>query len=147
MINAYKLYQFSNFLYKKKIPFLPKIIKLLIFLIYNSSIPYQASIGKGTTFGYGGIAVVIHKRAVIGDNCIIGTSVTIGGKSGHLKVPIIGDNVYIATGAKVLGPIKIGNNVIIGANSVVIKDVPDFAVVAGIPARIIKINSVIDEKV
>lgn len=56
-------------------------------------------------------------------------------------MPIIGNNVYIATGAKILGPIKIGNNVTIGANSVVIKDVPDNMVVAGVPAKIININS------
>lgn len=138
MLNAYKLYYLSHKLYRANIPFLPKLIKFFVFLIYNSSIPFQAIIGKGTRFGYGGIAVVLHKRAVIGKNCVIGTSVTVGGRSGHFEVPKIGDNVYIATGAKILGPITIGNNVVIGANAVVIKDVPDFAVVAGIPAKIIK---------
>lgn len=53
-------------------------------------------------------------------------------------MPIIGNNVYIATGAKILGPIKIGSNVIIGANAVVINDVPNNVTVAGIPAKIIK---------
>ncbi|WP_283640772.1 serine O-acetyltransferase [Mesonia mobilis] len=76
----------------------------------------------------------------MGKNCMIGTQVTVGGKSGHFEVPVIGDNVYLATGAKILGPIKIGNNVIVGANAVVIKDVPDNCVVAGIPAKIIKKN-------
>ena len=71
---------------------------------------------------------------------MIGTQVTVGGKSGHFEVPVIGDNVYLATGAKILGPIKIGNNVTVGANAVVIKDVPDNCVVAGIPAKIIKKN-------
>ena len=69
---------------------------------------------------------------------MIGTNVTIGGRSGHFEVPIIGDNVFIATGAKVLGPIVIGDNVTIGANSVVIKNVPDNCKVAGVPAKIIK---------
>ncbi len=139
MLNAYYLYRIAHQLYLWKVPFLPKILKLLIFLIYNSSIPYQAKIGKGTRFAYGGIGVVLHKRTVIGKNCIIGTNVTIGGKSGYEKIPDIGDNVYIATGAKILGPISIGNNVTIGANAVVLQNIPDNAVVAGVPAKIIKI--------
>lgn len=138
MINAFHLYQIAHWFYTKKIPIIPKLFKLLIFLIYNSSIPYQAKIGKKTKFGYSGIGVVIHKNCVIGTSCTIGSNVTIGGRSGHKEVPIIGKNVYIATGAKVLGPIHVGNNAIIGANAVVIKDVPDSAIVAGIPAKIIK---------
>ncbi|MCY1462204.1 Serine acetyltransferase [compost metagenome] len=53
-------------------------------------------------------------------------------------MPIIGDDCYIASGAKILGPITIGNNVVIGANAVVLKDIPDGCIVVGIPARIIK---------
>ncbi len=140
MLNAYYLYRIAHQLYKWHIPFLPKFIKLLIFLIYNSSIPYEAQIGQGSRFGYGGIGVVLHKRTIIGKNCMIGSNVTVGGRSEHWEVPVIGDNVYIATGAKILGPIKIGNNVIIGANAVVITDLPDGAVAAGVPARIIRIK-------
>lgn len=140
MLNAYFFYKIERTLYLYKIPFLPRLIKLLIFLIYNSSIPYECTIGRGSRFSYGGISVVIHKRAKIGENCKIGTCVTVGGRSGLDEVPIIGDNVYIASGAKVLGNIKIGNNVVIGANAVVIQDVPDKLVVAGIPAKVIKSN-------
>ena len=84
------------------------------------------------------MAVVIHARAKVGKNCVIGTCVTIGGKSHHYEVPVIGDNVYIGSGAKILGPITIGDNVVIGANAVVVKDVPSNCVVAGIPAKVIK---------
>lgn len=72
----------------------------------------------------------------IGKNCIIFQQVTVGMKNG--EKPIILDNVTITCGAKVLGGITIGNNVIIGANAVVVKDVPDNSVVAGIPAKVIK---------
>lgn len=137
MINAYFFYQLANKLYRLKIPLLPYGIKLIIFLVYNSSIPFQCTIGKNSRFAYGGIGVVLHKRTVIGENCMIGSNVTIGGKSGHFNVPIIGRNVYIGTGAKVLGPITIGDNVTIGANAVVIKDVPANNTVAGIPAKVI----------
>jgi serine O-acetyltransferase len=141
MLNAIFFYRISWFFYSHKIPLLPKIIELIIFLLYNSKIPSSCEIGKGSFFSYGGIGVVLHARCKIGNNVDIGTNVTIGGRSGHYEVPIIGNNVYIATGAKILGPIKIGNNVTIGANSVVIKNVPDNMVVAGIPAKIININS------
>lgn len=69
---------------------------------------------------------------------MIGTNVTIGGRSGHYEVPSIGNHVEICTGSKVLGPIHIGDNTVIGANAVVINNVPDNAVVAGVPAKIIK---------
>lgn len=58
---------------------MPKLTTLLIFLIYNSKVPYQAKIGKGTKLGYGGIGVVIHKNAEIGNYCVIGQNVTVGG--------------------------------------------------------------------
>ena len=136
-MNAIGLYRIEHWCYLKKIPIFPKLIHSLIFLLFNSHIPASCTIGKGTRFGYGAIGVVIHSNAIIGKNCIIGTNVTIGGR-GRPGVPIIGDNVYISTGAKVLGPLNIGNNVTIGANAVVITDVVDNAIVGGVPARILK---------
>lgn len=64
---------------------------------------------------------MIHARAVIGKNCMIGSCVTIGGRGKHYEVPVIGDNVQISTGSKILGPVHIGDNVVIGANSTVLK--------------------------
>ena len=79
MINAISFYRVSRWLYLHHIPLLPKLITLLIFLIYNSKVPYQALIGKGSYLGYNGIGVVIHKDTVIGSNCVIGQNVTLGG--------------------------------------------------------------------
>lgn len=142
MINAVKLYRIANKLYRYNIPIIPQIIKLIIFLIYNSILPYECEIGDDTSLGYGGIAVVIHKEAVIGKRCIISQCVTIGGKQNSNGAPIIGNNVHIGAGAKVLGNIIIGNNVLIGANAVVLKDIPDNCIVAGVPAKIIGINDI-----
>ena len=108
--------------------------------LFKSSLPATCTIGVDTKLGYGGIGIVVHARTVIGKNCMIGQGVTIGGKSGWYEVPVIGDNVEISAGARILGPVHIGNNVIIGANAVVVKDVPDNCIVAGIPAKIIKEN-------
>lgn len=136
-------YRVGNFFFRKNIPFIPWFCDLLVRFFHNSAIFSSCSIGAGTKLGYGGIAVVIHKRAVIGHRCMIGSAVTIGGTSGKHGVPIIGDDVYIATGAKILGPIVLGNGCVIGANAVVIKNVPPRCVVAGVPSRIISedINS------
>ena len=123
------------------IPVLPKLITLLISLIYNSKIPYQAKIGRGSTFGYGGMGVVIHSKSIIGVNCTICQQVTIGGGNSRFPgVPVIGNNVYIAKGSIVMGGITIGNNVTIGANAVVTKPVSDNAIVAGVPAKILRIK-------
>lgn len=139
MLNAIVFYRISRWLYLHHIPFLPKLVTLLIFLIYNSKIPYQAKIGKGTKFGYGGMGVVVHSKAVIGDNCSIGQQVTIGGGNNHYPgLPKIGNNVRISKGAIVFGGITIGNNVTVGANAVVTKPVPDNAIVAGVPAKILR---------
>ncbi len=142
MLNAIYFYRVSRWLYLHHIPFLPKLITLLIFLIYNSKIPYKAEIGGSTRFGYGGMGVVVHSAARIGRGCTISQQVTIGGGgSRYPGVPVIGDNVYIAKGAIVMGGISIGDNVIIGANAVVTKPVPANAVVAGIPAHILRFKT------
>ena len=141
MLNAIYFYRVSRWLYLHHIPFLPKLITLLIFLIYNSKVPYQAKIGKGTKLGYAGMGVVIHTNCIIGENCSIAQQVTIGGGNSKYKgVPTIGNNVRISKGAIVFGGITIGNNVTVGANAVVNKPVPDNAVVAGVPAKIIRIK-------
>ena len=116
----------------------------LIRILHNSSVPLSVTIGKDSNFGYGGIGIVIHNDCVLGGNVTIGSNVTLGGgkkvvdKDGKERsVPRVQDAVYIATGAKILGGITIGHHSIIGANSVITKDVPPHSVVAGIPGKII----------
>ena len=137
IMNAIKLYRLSNRLYKIKFRVLATIVQKFNSLIHNSYIPCSAKIGYDCNFAYGGIGVVIHCNAKIGNNCMIGQNITIGGRAGHGGPPVIGNNVYIAAGSRVLGQIKIGDNVVIGANAVVIKDIPSNSVVAGVPAKII----------
>lgn len=79
MLNAISFYRISRWLYLHHVPVLPKLITLIIFLMYDSKVPYKASIGKRTKFGYGGIGVVIHSESIIGNNCVIAQHVTIGG--------------------------------------------------------------------
>lgn len=78
MLNAMFFYRQARWLYLHHIPFLPKLLELIIFLLYNSKVPYEAEIGKGTFLGYGGMGVVIHKKSKIGKYCVISQQVTVG---------------------------------------------------------------------
>lgn len=142
MLNAIFIYRIAHQLYLWKIPLFPLLLKYFIFLIFNSVIPFTTKIGRATKCAYGGIGVVLHSQCIIGDNCIIGQGVTIGRKLDPRGVPKIGNNVYISAGSRILGGITIGDNVIIGANSVVISNIPDNCIVAGSPAKIIKMIDV-----
>lgn len=108
---------------------------------FGISIPFNTKIGEGFYIGHFG-CIVVHKDVTIGKNCNISQGVTLGmaNRGSKKGCPTIGDNVYIAPGAKVIGKITIGNNVAIGANCVVTKDIPDNAVVVGIPGKIISFN-------
>lgn len=107
-------------------------------IVFGCQIGSGAHLGRRASLAYGGLGVVVHDRAVIGDDVRIGAHVVIGGRSKLHGVPVIGDRVVIAAGAKVLGPIRVGDEAVIGANAVVIADVAPRTVVAGIPAREIK---------
>ncbi|HGH7175527.1 serine acetyltransferase [Bacillus sp. AFS094611] len=132
-LKSINLYNASRFCYKNGLIQEADYIRDFIQFKFNSFIPYTAEIGEGTRFGYGGVGTIIHKKAKIGKNCVISQNVTIGSRG---PLPNVGDNVFIGPGVKCLTG-KIGNNVVIGANSVVTKDIPDNCVVAGVPAKII----------
>lgn len=89
--------------------------------------------------------MVIHHNAKIGNNCIIGQGVTIGGKVGSSKVPVIGNNVYIGAGVRILGNVEIKDNCVIAPNSVIVKNVEPYSVMAGVPAK--KINSITKDNI
>lgn len=137
-MNAIGLYRIGHACYKKHIQIIPQLCKAITFLLFNSVVPYTTDIGKESRFAYGGMGVVIHSRAIIGDRVLIGQNTTIGRSLDPEGIPTIGNDVYISAGARVIGKIRVGCNVIIGANAVVNKDVPDNCVVAGVPAKVIR---------
>jgi serine O-acetyltransferase len=137
-LDAMAMYRFARKLHQRGIPLLPDFLRMAIYYLHNSYIPYEAELGEGTQLGYGGIGVVIHKDAKIGRHCLISQQVTISNRSAHEGVPEIGDYVRIGAGAKILGNVRIGDFAVIGANAVVVRDVPAAAVVAGVPARVLR---------
>ena len=141
---AHKL---SHFLYKHKWFFLARLISQIARFFTGIEVHPGATIGKGLCIDHG-IGVVIGETAEIGDDVLIYHGVTLGGtgKDKGKRHPTIGNGVVIGAGAKVLGPIKVGNNAKIGANAVVVKDVPEGATAVGIPAKnIIRTSATIIE--
>jgi len=138
VLDAITFYRAAQSFQNFHVPFIPWALEKLTLLIFRCVIPRRCTIGEGTELGYGGIAVVIHERAHIGRRVMISPCVTIGGRSGKVEVPVIEDDVFIGSGAKILGDVRIGRGAQIGANAVVLHSVPAGAVVAGVPARIIR---------
>lgn len=139
------LFRLGNYC-DRRVPIFGKILRFvieyLIRILYGSDISCKAKIGKGFRIMHGH-DIVIGANVIIGDYCKIFNGVTLGNKNTEIpdsKQPTLEDNVVISTGAKVLGGITIGKSSIIGANSVVIKDIPSKSIVVGIPGRIIKKN-------
>jgi serine O-acetyltransferase len=131
-------YRIGRWCYVRRIPLVPSVTYHLIYLLFHASIPMSVEIGAGTVFTYGGLGVVLHHRCRIGKNVVIAHQVTVGGRSRLKEVPVIEDGCYIGTGARVLGPVVVGTGSGVGANAVVIHDVPPRSLVAGVPARIIR---------
>ena len=138
-MEAIKIQHLAHKLYLKKIPVLPSLLTRWIHFRYNSDIQPITKIGGGTKLGHGGIGVVIHKNAKIGRNCLLAQNVSVAGKDGG--APELKDWVYVGHASIILGNVVVGNNVSIGALSLVNQDVPDNAIVAGIPAKVIRFRS------
>ncbi|MEM6749789.1 MAG: serine acetyltransferase [Planctomycetota bacterium] len=105
---------------------------------YGIELPYSATVGRGVVIEHQG-AIVIHGETVIGDGCVIRQGVTLGNRylDRPLEAPVLGKNVNVGAGAKVLGAVTLGDGASVGANAVVLKDVPAGAAAVGVPAKIL----------
>jgi len=132
-------YRMAKFFQRIKLGIVSWIILEINKLVNGCVIGRGVELGKGFVVMHG-IGVVINSGVRGGENIVLESGVVIGAaKSGMpIEVPQLGSNIFIGSGAKILGGIRIGNNVKIGANAVVVKDVPDNVTVVGIPARILK---------
>lgn len=137
--HAVILHRLAHWLYKKKLKLLARVISQINRFITGIEIHPAAKIGDGLFIDHG-MGVVIGETTKIGDNVTIYQGATLGGtgKDVGKRHPTIGDNVVISSGAKVLGPFKVGDNSKIGANAVVLKEIPPNSTAVGVPAHIVK---------
>ena len=137
--HAMLAYRLSHWLKAHRVPFLPRFLSQLARWLTGIEIHPSAKIGRGFFIDHG-MGVVIGETAEIGDFVTLFQGVTLGGtgKERGKRHPTVGNHVVIGAGAKILGGISIGDNVKIGANSVVLKNVAANSTVIGVPARVVK---------
>jgi serine O-acetyltransferase len=143
-------YRFNRWVNRKvKIPFIRQILRLfgfiwhkLIQIITGIDLPHQANLGRGIFINHFG-GIIINPEVTIGNYCNLSPDIVIGvgGRGEERGCPTIGARVFIGPGAKIFGKITIGDDVAIGANAVVTKDLPEKAVAVGAPAKIINYKS------
>lgn len=137
-VHAIFFHRISHFFYNINLKTLARFISQIARFITGIEIHPGAVIGKRLFIDHG-MGIVIGETTIIGDDVTIYQGVTLGGTGKHIgkRHPTIGDRVVISSGAKVLGPFKVGNDSKIGAGSVVLKEVPESSTVVGIPGRIV----------
>ena len=152
-VKAVFFHRIANFFYLIKFDLLSRIISQITRFFTGIEIHPGAKIGKNFFIDHG-MGVVIGETSEIGDDVTMYHAVTLGGISPSLnsssqknqkRHPTIGDQVVIGSGAQILGPIKIGRCSKIAANAVVLNDVPEFATMVGVPAKVVKIDKVYSE--
>ena len=139
-IKAVRSHRLAHWCYRHDLKFLARAISQRSRRRTGIEIHPGATIGRRLVIEHG-MGIVIGETAEIGDDCLIYHGVTLGGtgKDVGKRHPTIGNNVLIGTGAKVLGPIKVGDNSRIAANSVVLREIPEDSTAVGIPARVVRI--------
>lgn len=141
-------YRIGRALFLIDIPVIKIFLRFLGFIlmkfseiVLGATIRPAVDIGPGLYIGHTGL-IRIHPEAKIGKNLSIGPGTILGEKGlGGKGAPQLGDNVYLGVGCKILGDVKIGSNAKIGANAVVVKDIPEGGVAVGVPARVIKVEA------
>lgn len=138
-LHAVIFHRVAHWFYERKFFLIARLISQFSRFVTGIEIHPGAKIGKGLLIDHGS-GVVIGETAEIGDNCLIYQGVTLGGtgKEHGKRHPTLGNNVMVGSGARVLGPFKVGDNAKIAANAVVLEEVPENSTAVGVPARIVK---------
>ncbi|OZS78578.1 serine O-acetyltransferase [Tetzosporium hominis] len=142
-LHAVWAHRIAHALFRNKLFFLARVVSQVSRFFTGIEIHPGAKIGRRFFIDHG-MGVVIGETCIIGDDCIIFQGVTLGGtgKERGKRHPTLGNNVLVATGAKVLGSITLGDNSKVGAGSVVLKDVPPNATVVGIPGKVVILDGI-----
>lgn len=138
------LYRFGNWLHRHGLSSVAKLVSWANRFLFAVWLPSSAKIGRPFKIGYWGLGVVMHSDVVVGDNSLISQNVTLARYKKNPGVPRLGDRVYVGPGTVIVGDVEIGDDVIIGANSLVNKSIPSGSVAFGCPARVVR-GSLADE--
>jgi len=140
-LHAVANHRIAHVFYRCHLFFIARLISQLSRAITGIEIHPGAKIGKGLFIDHG-MGIVIGETAIIGDHCTIYQNVTLGGtgKDKGKRHPTLGNGVMVGAGAKVLGPINIGDNTRIAAGAVVLSDIPNDSTAVGVPARVVRIG-------
>ncbi len=140
-LHAIIMYRAAHWFHTRKMFVIARCISQFARFLTGIEIHPGAKIGKGFFIDHGA-GVVIGETTEIGDNCLVYQGVTLGGtgKEKGKRHPTLGNNVMVGSGARVLGPFKVGDNAKIAANAVVLEEVPPNCTAVGVPARIVKRN-------
>jgi serine O-acetyltransferase len=133
--NALRLHRAARRLRSLGIPLLPGLLTTVGVYLHRAWLHCEAELGEEVELGYGGLGLAIAPGVRVGRGTFISQHVTLGERPDAPGVPRLGRNVMVGAGARVLGPVTVGDDAVIGANAVVLEDVAPGAVVAGIPAR------------
>jgi len=135
-LHAVITYRITNFLFRHHVLFFPRMISQFSRWLTGIEIHPGAKIGHGLFIDHG-MGVVIGETTIVGNNVTLFQGVTLGGtgKETGKRHPTLGDNIVVGAGAKVLGNIAVGSNSYVGANAVVLKDVPENTTIVGVPGR------------
>jgi len=141
--HAIVFHRINHLLWNAGIPVLPRFFSNIVRFLTGIEIHPAAKIAPGLVIDHG-TGVVIGETAEVGEDCLLYQGVTLGGtgKEKGKRHPTLKKNIVVGTGAKILGNITIGNNVVIGANSVILRSVPDNSICVGVPGRITKRKTV-----
>ena len=139
--HAVLAHRFAHQLYRWRVPLIPRVISQVSRFFTGIEIHPGATIGRRFFIDHG-MGVVIGETTEIGDDVLLYQGVTLGGTGNETgkRHPTLGNRVVVGTGAKILGNIRIGDNVRIGAGSVVVHPVPDHSTVVGIPGRVVRMR-------
>jgi serine O-acetyltransferase len=140
-----RMHKGSRWLYGRRLKMLSRIVDGVIRVLFAARIPAQASIHSTVHFSHSALAVVVTRDAQIGPRCQIGMQVLLGSRWPVDGAPILEEDVVVHAGAKVIGPVRIGRGSVIGANAVVLTDIPPYSLAVGVPAVIKKTAINIDD--
>lgn len=140
-VHAVIYHRIAHWFYRHGLRFLARFVSQWSRFWTGIEIHPGAKIGRRLVIDHG-MGIVIGETAEIGDDCLLYHGVTLGGtgKDHGKRHPTLGNNVLVSTGAKVLGPFKVGDNARIAANAVVLSEVPENATAVGAPAQIVRVN-------